>query len=58
MLRFAENELGLPALTNRDKAANDMMGAFDFNQGPRPALLLKQRTCNLAIQYNNPNYDD
>jgi phospholipase C len=58
MLRFAEDELGLPTLTNRDKAANDMMGAFDFNQSARPPLLLKQRTCKLAIQYNNPNYDD
>ena len=58
MLRFAEDQLGLPTLTNRDKAANDMMGAFDFNQSPRPALLLEQRTCNLAMQYNNPNYND
>jgi phospholipase C len=58
MLRFAEDELGLPTLTNRDKAANDMMGAFNFNQSARPPLLLRQRTCKLAIQYNNPNYDD
>ena len=43
--RFAEDELGLPTLTNRDKAANNMMGAFDFNQSARPPFLLKQRTC-------------
>ncbi len=58
MLRFVEDEWGLPTLTNRDKAANDMMGAFDFNQSVSPSFLLRQRTCKLAIQYNNPNYDD
>jgi len=50
--------MGLPTLTNRDKAANDMMGAFDFNQGARPLFLLKQCPCKLAMQYNNPNYND
>jgi hypothetical protein len=35
MLRFAEDELGLPTLTNRDKGANDMFDAFDFSQSPR-----------------------
>ncbi len=58
MLRFAEDELGLPTLTNRDKAANDMMGAFDFNQSPRSTLILQQRRCHIAFQYTNPNYDD
>lgn len=58
MLRFAEDELGLPTLTNRDKAANDMMDAFDFTQSPRPPLILHQRACNIAFDYSNPNYDD
>ena len=59
MLRFAEDELGLPTLTNRDKAANNMMGAFDFQQTPRAPLILSQRTCSLAAQdYTNMNYDD
>jgi len=58
MLRFAEDELGLPTLTNRDKRANDMMNAFDFNQSPRPPLILKQRTCKVAFTYTNPDYDD
>jgi len=58
MLRFAEDELSLPTLTNRDKAANDIMGTFDFNQSARPPFLLKQRTCKVAMQYTNPNYDD
>jgi hypothetical protein len=66
MLRFAEDELGLPTLTNRDKGANDMMNAFDLNQslrraGARPAptsLVLQQRTCTVAKAYTNPYYDD
>jgi phospholipase C len=58
MLRFAEDELGLATLTNRDKAANDMMDAFDFSQNARPPLVLGQRACKVAFQYTNPNYDD
>src|SRR6266699_6349011 len=58
MLRFAEDTLGLQTLTKRDKVANDMMNAFDFNQGPRQSFILQERTCNVAMQYNNPNYDD
>jgi phospholipase C len=58
MLHFAEDELGLPTLTTRDKGANDMMDAFDFSQSPRPPLVLQQRACNVAFQYQNPNYDD
>ncbi len=58
MLRFAEDELGLPNLTNRDKGANNMMDAFDFSQNARSPLVLQQRACNVAFQYTNPNYDD
>lgn len=58
MLRFAEDELGLATLTSRDKAANNMMGAFDFTQSPRAPLVLQQRSCSVALQYQNPNYDD
>ena len=58
MLRFAEDELSLPTLTSRDKGANDMFDAFDFNQSPRPPLVLQQRACHVAFQYTNPNYDD
>src|SRR5579884_674664 len=58
MLRFAEDELGLKPLTNRDQGANDMMDAFDFQQSARPPLTLKQRACKVAFQYHNPNYDD
>jgi hypothetical protein len=48
MLRFAEDVLGLPTLTDRDKGANDMMGAFDFTQSPRSPLVLQQRACKVA----------
>ena len=58
MLRFAEDTLGLPTLTGRDKAANDMMAAFDFTQPPRQPLILQQRSCKVAIPYNNDDYDD
>ncbi|HLZ59363.1 MAG TPA: alkaline phosphatase family protein [Ktedonosporobacter sp.] len=58
MLRFAEQTLDLPTMSARDKGANDMMGAFDFGQSPRAPLLMKQRSCNVAYQYTNPNYDD
>lgn len=58
MLRFAEDILGLSQMTNRDKGANNMLGAFDFTQSPRSPLVLQQRTCHVAMQYTNPNYDD
>jgi phospholipase C len=58
MLRFAEDMLGLPTLTDRDKGANDMMGAFDFTQSARSSLVLQQRACKVAQIYTNPYYDD
>ena len=58
MPRFAEDERGLPTLANCDKGANNMFDVFDFSQSPRPPLVLQQRTCQVAFQYTNPNYDD
>jgi phospholipase C len=59
MLRFAEDELGLPTLTARDAGASDMLNAFDFSQSPRPPLVLDERACPApAAGYVNPNYDD
>jgi phospholipase C len=48
--RFIEKVFGAPALSTLDPAAqdgqaNDLMGAFDFNQAPQPPLVLKQRNC-------------
>ena len=58
MLRFAEDQLNLPTMTDRDKGANNMMGAFDFTQQPRQPDILKPRTCVVGADYENPNYDD
>ncbi len=58
MLHFAEDGLGLPTLTARDRGANNMMGAFDFSQQPRPPLILNQRQCKVANPITNMNYDD
>ncbi len=58
MLRFAEDELGLPTLTDRDKGANNMMKAFDFTQTPRRPVILHPRSCVVGTDYENPNYDD
>ena len=40
ILHFIETRFGLPALTNRDKAANPMLGMFDFTKvsSPSPTL--------------------
>ena len=45
VLRFIETIFHLPSLTERDRRANDLMGAFDFSQDPNPPLVLPQRDC-------------
>jgi phospholipase C len=45
VLRFIERVFRLPALTERDRASDDMLDAFDFTQAPRKPLLLEPRTC-------------
>jgi phospholipase C len=45
VLRFIEELHQLPALTDRDREANDLLGAFDFTQQPRKPLILKERDC-------------
>ena len=45
MLRFAERVFGLPALSARDRQADDMTSAFDFGQGRLPRLVLPTRQC-------------
>jgi phospholipase C len=44
-LAFVEKRFGLPALTKRDQAANNMLDSFDFDQRPLPPLILRSRTC-------------
>jgi phospholipase C len=45
VLKFIETIFKLPSLTTRDGQSNDMLGAFDFTQSPKPPLILKQRKC-------------
>jgi phospholipase C len=44
-LAFVEKRFNLPALTDRDRQANDMLDSFDFNQEPLPPLMLKTHSC-------------
>jgi phospholipase C len=48
MLRFAERIHRLPALTERDRDANDLLGTFDFTQRRRGPLILEERDCEAA----------
>ncbi len=45
VLKLIETVFDLPALTERDANANDMLSAFDFEQEPNPPLVLPERTC-------------
>jgi len=43
-LKFVEERYGLPALSDEDKGANDMLDSFDFTQR-QPPLVLQTRPC-------------
>ena len=45
VLKFIEDNFGLPSLTQRDANANDMMDSFNFSQNPLPPLYLQPRAC-------------
>jgi phospholipase C len=45
VLKFIETVFALPSLTERDRRASDMLGAFDFLQRPVAPLILEPRTC-------------
>lgn len=45
VLRFIETVFDLPALTERDANANDLLSTFDFEQRPNPPLVLEERDC-------------
>jgi phospholipase C len=47
-LKFIETRFHLPALTDLDAGADDMLDSFDFTQAPRPPLILQQRACPLV----------
>jgi phospholipase C len=42
-LAFLERRFDIPPLTRRDKIANDLFGAFDFDQEPLEPLILEER---------------
>ena len=48
VLKFIEDNFGLPSLTQRDANANDMMDSFNFSQNPLPPLYLQPRACPVA----------
>ena len=45
VLKLIETVFDLPALTERDANANDLLTAFDFEQAPNPPLVLEEREC-------------
>jgi phospholipase C len=45
VLRMIERVFGLPALTERDRDADDLLGAFDFEQQPLSPLILRESAC-------------
>jgi phospholipase C len=48
VLKTIERIWDLAPLTERDRAASDMLGMFDFAQPPNPRLLLEPRDCPLG----------
>ncbi len=45
ILKFIEDNWGIPSLTAADGRANDMMDIFDFSRTPNRRLVLPMRTC-------------
>jgi phospholipase C len=45
LLKFVEDDYGIPPLTKRDRNAGNILSSFDFKQTPLSPLTLKQRTC-------------
>jgi phospholipase C len=43
--KTVETLFGLPSLTERDAAANDLLDALDLSQPPRPKVFLPRRPC-------------
>ena len=45
ILRFVEDDFGLPRLTSRDRRSRSVQSSFDFTQPPLDPLVLKPRQC-------------
>jgi phospholipase C len=50
VLKFIEEDFGVPPLTTRDANSNDTTDSFDFTQAPRAPKILTPRTCPLVGQ--------
>ncbi|HEX8815499.1 MAG TPA: alkaline phosphatase family protein [Terriglobales bacterium] len=48
VLKFIEENFGLPFLTDRDTNANDTTDSFNFSQAPLSPLYLQPRSCPVA----------
>jgi phospholipase C len=48
VVKFIEENFGLPFLSQRDQLANDTTDAFNFSQTPLPPLALPLRACPVA----------
>jgi phospholipase C len=48
ILRFIEQDFGLPALTSRDRHAASLLSSLDFHQTPQSPLLLQEQRCPAA----------
>ena len=52
VLKFIEDDFGLPPLTERDANANDTTDSFNFNQPPNQPLVLNPQTCPITSASN------
>ncbi|MFL5799673.1 MAG: phospholipase C [Actinomycetota bacterium] len=57
VLRFIEDNWGLPQLTRRDREAGNLHEAFDFTQPPRPPDPLPERTDCAGNAFTKPPPD-
>ena len=52
VLKFIEDDFGLPPLTDRDANANDTTDSFNFSQTPLAPLILNSQTCPIQAASN------
>lgn len=58
VLRFIEKLHGLKAMTDRDRRADPLSGAFDFESDPRRGrLILEPRDCDAAVRRSRSPYE-
>ena len=55
MLKFIEQNWGVPSLTQRDANANNILSAFDFNQAPREAVYVSATRADTTVAKKDPS---